>query len=351
MNRGKGSVLVTGGTGYIGSHTVVELQTQGYDVVIADNFSNSRPAVAVAIGEITGRTPVVVRADITIREEVEDIFARFNDITAVIHFAALKAVGESVREPLLYYRNNVGGLATLLDAMLNHGVYSLVFSSSCTVYGEPQRLPVTEEHKTANPSSPYGNTKKMCEEIIADTVRAEKGKLRSVILRYFNPIGAHPSAIIGEDPVGTPENLVPYITRAASGKTGPLHIFGNDYDTGDGSCIRDYLYVMDLAEAHVAALKRMQQGGMNKGCEYYNLGTGSGVSVFEAVEAFERATGVTVPRVIAGRREGDIEKIWADCSRANRELGWRAGTSLDEAMLTAWRWEERHPPATGNDDC
>ncbi len=331
-------ILVTGGTGYIGSHTTVELINEGFDVVIIDNLCNSEKEVIDGIEKITGVKPLLEISDICDRERLEDFFSRKKDISAIIHFAAYKAVSESVRKPLDYYRNNLDSLINLLDLMKKYLVPNLVFSSSCTVYGQPEKLPVTENTPLQPATSPYGNTKQVGEEIISDTVFADN-YVKAIALRYFNPIGAHPSALIGELPRGVPENLVPYITQTAYGLREELKVFGNDYDTPDGYCIRDYLHVVDLAKAHVVAVKRLIYGNNKSGFEVFNLGTGKGVSVLEAIRSFERVTGVKLKYRVVGRRPGDIEKIWADPSLANKELGWKTVSTLDEAMKTAWDWE------------
>jgi UDP-glucose 4-epimerase len=334
----KKKILVTGGTGYIGSHTAVELINEGFDVIIIDNLYNSEKEVIDRIEKITGTRPDLEVLDICDNEKLLDFFSRNKNISAIIHFAAYKAVGESVRKPLEYYRNNLVSLINLLEAMKKFSIPDLVFSSSCTVYGQPEKLPVTEDAPLQPATSPYGNTKQIGEAIIRDTVFSDEN-MRAIALRYFNPIGAHPSALIGELPRGVPENLVPYITQTAYGLRDELKVFGNDYDTPDGYCIRDYLHVVDLAKAHVVAVKRLTDGKNKSGYEVFNLGTGNGVSVLEAIQAFERATGVKVKYKVVDRRPGDIEKIWADPSFANRELGWKTVSTLDEAMKTAWDWE------------
>jgi len=336
----KKKILVTGGTGYIGSHTAVELIADGFDVVIADNLYNSDITVLDGIRAITGVKPAFYEYDICDPVKLNEIFTAEERIDAIIHFAAYKAVGESVRKPLDYYRNNFMSLISLLDIMERHRTPVMVFSSSCTVYGEPDSLPVTEASPVKEAVSPYGYTKQVGEVIIRDTMAARPGQ-KAISLRYFNPIGAHPSAYIGELPRGVPENLVPFITQTAIGLRDELKVFGNDYNTPDGSCIRDYLHVVDLAKAHVAALRRLLDGTGATNYEVFNLGTGKGVSVFEAIAAFERATGVKVKYQVTGRRAGDIEKIWADPSLANRELKWKTEITLDEAMETAWRWEQK----------
>jgi len=335
----KKRIIVTGGTGYIGSHTAVELMNEGYEVILIDNLYNSEAVVADRIGEITGTRPQLEVLDLCKRKKMNKFFRENSNISAIIHFAAYKAVGESVNKPLEYYRNNLISLMNLLDAMKEFSIPSIVFSSSCTVYGQPEKLPVTEEAPMQPAISPYGNTKQIGEEIIRDTISARKD-LKAISLRYFNPIGAHPSALIGELPRGVPENLVPFITQTAYGLRDELKVFGNDYNTPDGSCIRDYLHVVDLAKAHVIAVKRLIEGRNKKKYEVFNLGTGNGVSVLDAIRSFERVTGLKLKYKITGRRAGDIEKIWADPSFANKELGWKTVSSLDESMKTAWEWEK-----------
>jgi UDP-glucose 4-epimerase len=336
----KGKILVTGGTGYIGSHTVVELIEEGYEVVIVDNLWNSDAEVAGRIGMITGKTPQLEVFDLCDEARLDYFFSRHGDISAIIHFAAYKAVGESVRKPLEYYRNNLLSLVNLLAAMKRYGTRGMVFSSSCTVYGQPDELPVSENSPLKPATSPYGNTKQIGERIISDAIAASESAC-AISLRYFNPIGAHPSAIIGELPRGVPENLVPYITQTAIGLRKELQVFGDDYDTPDGSCIRDYLHVCDLAKAHTVAVKRILEGKNKNRYEVFNLGTGEGVTVLEAIKSFERVSGQKLNYRIAPRREGDIEKIWADPSFANSELGWCAVYSLDDAMRSAWEWEKK----------
>jgi UDP-glucose 4-epimerase len=336
----KSKVIVTGGTGYIGSHTAVELIAEGFDVVIIDNLYNSDITVLDGIQAITGTRPRFYDYDICDRDKLNEVFIAEGKIDAVIHFAAYKAVGESVRKPLEYYRNNLVSLINLLEMMKEHDTGALVFSSSCTVYGQPDTLPVTEFSPVKEAVSPYGYTKQIGEVIIRDAMAARQTQ-RAVSLRYFNPIGAHPTAYIGELPHGVPENLVPFITQTAIGLRDELKVFGNDYDTPDGSCIRDYLHVVDLAKAHVVALKRLLEGRNKANYEVFNLGMGRGVSVFEVIAAFERATGEKVKYTVTARRPGDIEKIWADPSLANRELKWNTEITLDEAMETAWRWEKK----------
>ncbi|HSG68737.1 MAG TPA: UDP-glucose 4-epimerase GalE [Bacteroidales bacterium] len=330
-------ILVTGGTGYIGSHTVVELQQAGYEVVVADNLVNSEKQVVDAIGRITGTVPHFEETDLTDISATDRIFSKYPDIGAVIHFAALKAVGDSVQRPLEYYRNNILGLISLLHAMKGSGTDKIVFSSSCTVYGQPDILPVREDTPRKEAESPYGNTKKIAEDILNDEVKANG--LRCIALRYFNPIGAHPSAIIGELPLGVPDNLVPYITQTAIGKRQELMVFGDDYDTRDGTPIRDYIHVVDLAHAHVVALDRMIKNNQKGPWEVFNLGTGKGYTVMEVIKSFEKISGMELNYKIIGRRPGDIEKVWADTTFANLELGWKAVRELDEMMQSAWAWE------------
>jgi UDP-glucose 4-epimerase len=336
----KKKIIVTGGTGYIGSHTAVELIEEGYEVILIDNLYNSEAVFADWIGKITGKKPQLEVLDLCKKKKLNAFLRKNKNIAAIIHFAAYKAVGESVNKPLEYYRNNLVSLINLLGAMIEFNIPSMVFSSSCTVYGQPEKLPVTEDAPTQPAISPYGNTKQIGEEIIRDTVSVNKN-LKAISLRYFNPIGAHPSALIGELPRGVPENLVPFITQTASGLRKELKVFGNDYNTPDGSCIRDYLHVVDLAKAHVIAVKRLIENKNKKKYEVFNLGTGKGVSVLETIESFERVSGVKLKYKITGRRAGDIEKIWADPSLANKELGWQTLSSLDEAMKTAWEWEKK----------
>jgi UDP-glucose 4-epimerase len=336
----KKKVLVTGGTGYIGSHTAVELIENGFDVIIIDNLYNSEAEVVDRIHAITGIRPVLEIFDLCEQEKLNSFFRKYDNISAIVHFAAYKAVGESVNKPLDYYRNNLVSLVNLLAAMKQYNIPNFVFSSSCTVYGQPKKLPVTEDSPLQPAASPYGNTKQVGESIIRDTTTSDKN-INAISLRYFNPIGAHPSALIGELPRGEPENLVPYITQTASGLREELKVFGNDYDTPDGSCIRDYLHVVDLAKAHVVAVKRLIERKNKKNCEVFNLGTGQGVSVLEAIKSFEKVSGIKLKYRIVGRRAGDIEKIWADPSFANSELGWKTLSTLDEAMKTAWDWEKK----------
>ncbi len=334
-------ILVTGGTGYIGSHTTVELMQQGYDVTIVDNLSNSSLDMLDGITAIVGKKPDFANIDCGNFMDLDHVFKQFPDIVGVIHFAASKAVGESVEKPLLYYRNNLGSLVTLLEVMRLHEVKNIVFSSSCTVYGQPDEdhLPVDETAPIQKALSPYGNTKQINEEIINDEAHADK-TLCATILRYFNPIGAHPSALIGELPNGVPQNLLPFITQTAIGMRPELKVFGDDYNTPDGSCIRDYIYVVDLAKAHVKAIDRMLNAKDRKRVEVFNLGTGTGLSVLTLIREFEAATGVKLPYSIVGRREGDIEQVWADPKKANEVLGWKAETPIRDVLASAWKWEQ-----------
>lgn len=331
-------ILVTGGTGYIGSHTAAELLEAGFEVVLLDNLSNSYAWIADRVAKITGKRTPFYCVDLADHEAVTRFFEQHHDFNGVIHFAALKAVGESVEKPLRYYHNNLLSLIHLLEAMLRHSIPNLVFSSSCTVYGSAGKLPVDETAPVGKALSPYGNTKRIAEEIIRDVT--ESSPLHCVSLRYFNPVGAHDSALIGELPMGTPNNLMPFITQAAIGKRGVLKVFGNDYPTRDGTAIRDYIHVTDLAKAHVKALERMAAGSKMLPWEVYNLGTGNGYTVLEVIEAFEKATGMKVPWEFTGRRAGDITAIWADPSLAARELGWKADKGLHEMALSAWQWEK-----------
>lgn len=337
----KSQILVTGGMGYIGSHTVVELINSGYDVIIIDNLSNSRIEVLDGIEKITSTRPVFEKFDLCDKIRLIDFFEKYPGISSIIHFAAYKAVGESVEKPLEYYRNNLVSLLNILELMGSFNVPNLVFSSSCTVYGQPDRLPVSEDAPFKPAFSPYGNTKQISEEIIRDTLSVNQS-LRSVSLRYFNPIGAHPSSFIGELPLRIPDNLVPFITQTAVGIRECLNVFGDDYNTPDGSCIRDYLHVVDLAKAHVLAVARLLAGKNRSVDEIFNLGTGQGISVFEAIKSFEKVARMKLNYKIVGRRAGDVEQVWADTGYANRELGWKAESTLDDAMLTAWNWEKNY---------
>jgi UDP-glucose 4-epimerase len=331
-------ILVTGGTGYIGSHTVVELQQKGYQVLIADNLSNSSIEVLDSIEEISGIRPGFEKIDLCERQATLDFFNSHPDIKAVIHFAAFKAVGESVEKPLLYYRNNLYSLLNVLEAMQMKSIPFLVFSSSCTVYGQPDKLPVTESTNPKPAASPYGETKQISETILRDAVAASS--IQNISLRYFNPTGAHDSAKIGELPIGIPNNLVPFITQTAIGKRICLSVFGGDYNTPDGSCIRDFIHVVDLAKAHIVALERLINGKNKSNNEIFNLATGKGYSVLETIKSFEKVSEVKLNYQIVERRPGDVEQIYADTKLANEELGWRAERDLDNMMLTAWNWEK-----------
>ncbi|WP_010665143.1 UDP-glucose 4-epimerase GalE [Marinilabilia salmonicolor] len=332
-------VLVTGGTGYIGSHTVVELQNEGFEVIIVDDLSNSNIEVLDAIEKITGQRPAFEKFNLADREKTDAFFEKNANIDAIIHFAAFKAVGESVEKPLEYYRNNLVSLMNLLENMKRHHLPSLVFSSSCTVYGQPDQLPVTESTPRKPAESPYGNTKAVSEDIMRDFSQASEGH-NCIALRYFNPIGAHPSALIGEFPVGIPNNLVPFITQTAAGLRDELKIFGEDYDTPDGTAIRDYINVVDLAKAHVVAINRLMENKNKASYEFFNVGTGDGYSVMQLVKTFMEVNGVEVKYQITDRRAGDIEKIWADTTLANEELGWKAEKTLEETLASAWAWEK-----------
>jgi UDP-glucose 4-epimerase len=334
----KNIVLVTGGTGYIGSHTVVELQNAGYEVIIIDNLSNSSADVVDNIEKVSGIRPAFEKVDCLDFEGLENVFKKYTGIRAIIHFAASKAVGESVQQPLKYYRNNIVSLVNLLELMPKYNVKGIVFSSSCTVYGQPDILPVTEQAPIKKAESPYGNTKQINEEIIQDTI-ASGSPIQAILLRYFNPIGAHPTALLGELPNGVPQNLVPYLTQTAIGIREKLSVFGNDYNTPDGSCIRDFINVVDLAKAHVVAIDRILNDKQKAQVEIFNIGTGRGCSVLELIEAFEKATGVKLNYQIVGRRAGDIEKVWANPELANNELGWKAETSIEDTLLSAWKWQ------------
>lgn len=335
----KKQVLVTGGTGYIGSHTAVELIESGYEVIIVDNLVNSRIEVLGGIEQITGVRPVFENFDLCNLVKLSEFCRKYPDITAIIHFAALKAVGESVEKPLEYYHNNLESLINLLLAMRNFNIPGLVFSSSCTVYGQPDKLPVTEDAPIKKPGCPYANTKQISEEIIFDTMQVSPG-LNAISLRYFNPVGAHESALIGELPIGVPLNLVPYLTQTAYGIRKELRVFGNDYETPDGTGIRDYINVVDLARAHVAAISRLIEKRNAGNYEVFNLGTGRGYSVLEIINTFEKATGIKVNYRIVDRRPGDIAMVYADSSYANRVLGWKAEIPLEETLLSAWNWEK-----------
>ena len=333
-------ILVTGGTGYIGSHTCIELMNEGFEVLIADNLSNSDISVLDGIEKTSGKRPFFEKVDLSDETSTNLLFDKYPGIVAIIHFAAYKAVGESVSIPLKYYYNNLNSLIHLLNNMERKKVSNIVFSSSCTVYGEPDELPVTEKAPIKPASSPYGNTKQICEEILRDT-GAVNENLNIISLRYFNPVGAHPSANIGELPLGVPNNLVPFITQTAIGLRDELKVFGSDYNTPDGTAIRDYINVVDLAKAHVIAIKRLLGKAGKKKLEVFNLGTGRGVSVLEVINAFEKASGVKLKYKIVDRREGDVEKVFADTRFANTELGWKAEKNLEETLASAWKWEKK----------
>ena len=333
-------ILVTGGLGYIGSHVVVELQDEGFDVVIIDNLSNSSIKVLDQIEKITGTKPGFEKIDLKAKHEVNRFFSRHGDIDGIIHFAAFKAVGESVSAPLKYYENNITSLINLLAGLVKLGSQKLIFSSSCTVYGQADKLPINENSPIKKAESPYGNTKIVGEQIIKDCCNANNA-LQSIILRYFNPIGAHDSANIGDFPVGVPQNLVPFITQTAIGIRGELSVFGNDYPTPDGTCIRDYIHVVDLAKAHVVAIKRLLEKKNLKNREFFNLGTGRGASVLEVIKTFETISGVKLNYAFKSRREGDIVSAFADTTNANNILGWESKLSLKEALASAWKWEKK----------
>ena len=339
-NKMKQTILVTGGTGFIGSHTTVELQQAGYRVVIVDNLSNSKAEVIDGIEKITGKRPAFEQVDCCDLSALKNVFRKYPDIKGIIHFAASKAVGESVEKPLLYYRNNITSLLNLLELMPEYGVKGIIFSSSCTVYGQPSKenLPVTEKAPIQQALSPYGNTKQINEEIIQDYIHSG-ADIKAVILRYFNPIGAHPSALIGELPNGVPMNLIPFVTQTAIGIREQLKVFGNDYDTPDGTCIRDYIYVVDLAKAHVKAMERVLDNPDTDPVEVFNIGTGTGLSTLEVVEGFEKATGVKLNWTYAPRREGDIEKVWGNVEKANKVLGWKAEANIEDVLRSAWKWQ------------
>ena len=332
-------VLVTGGLGYIGSHTVVELQNAGFEVVIIDNLSNSSMEVLDGIIEITGKIPLFEKIDLRQKSEVIQFFEKHQDISGIIHFAASKAVGESVENPLLYYENNLSTLIYLLQACNNYTIENFIFSSSCTVYGEPDKLPIDESAPVKKATSPYGNTKQISEEILNDSCKVSN--LKSIALRYFNPIGAHDSSKIGELPLGIPQNLVPFITQTAAGLRDQLSVFGDDYPTKDGSCIRDYIHVVDLAKAHVVALERLLKNRNSNQFETFNIGTGKGSSVLEVVHAFEKVTQQKLNYKIVNRREGDVISVYADTKKANDVLGWKAEKSMEESLLSSWNWEKK----------
>jgi UDP-glucose 4-epimerase len=332
-----GKILVTGGTGYIGSHTVVELYNAGFEVLIVDNFSNSDPGILNQIEAITGKSPECVELDLCDEASVKTYMAANKDISGIIHFAAYKAVGESVREPMKYYKNNLYSLINLIESIDRK--INFVFSSSCTVYGQPDILPVTENAPVKQAESPYGNTKQIAEEILKDTC-AINSNLNVISLRYFNPVGAHESGLIGELPIGVPNCLVPFITQSAIGKRGPITVYGNDYNTPDGSAVRDYIHVVDLAKAHVSAINRMQANESVKNYDVFNLGTGKGTSVLEVIDAFEKTTGEKLNYSIGPRRSGDVEKVWGDVTKSSQELRWEAKLEIEDMMSSAWKWEK-----------
>ena len=336
----KKTVLVSGGAGFIGSHVTVELLDAGYDVVVADNFSNCDLTCFEGVKKITGKEDLPLeKVDFCSEAQTQALFRKYR-IDAVIHFAAFKAVGESVAKPVMYYKNNLQSFLNVLEAAQQQGGCKVLFSSSATVYGEPDQVPVTEQTPRKPATSPYGNTKQMCEDILQDTVKASGGAIQGILLRYFNPIGAHPSALIGELPRGVPNNLVPFITQTAIGKRAYLSIFGNDYPTPDGTCLRDYIDIVDLAKAHVFAVTRMMEGKMKQDCEIFNIGTGRPVSVLELVNAFEKVNGVKLNYKFAPRRAGDVTAIWADPTLANTEMGWKATRTVEETLKAAWAWEK-----------
>ncbi len=333
-------ILVTGGLGFIGSHTVVELQNKGFEVIIIDDCSNADEKVLDGIFSITGTMPEFEKIDLKEKAKVEEFFKRHNDVNGVIHFAASKAVGESVENPLKYYENNIGTLVYILKELSKKNNANFIFSSSCTVYGQADEMPITESAAVKTAESPYGNTKQMGEEIIFDTCKVN-ANLKAIALRYFNPMGAHPSAQIGELPIGVPQNLVPFITQTAAGLRDELSVFGDDYPTPDGTCIRDYIHVVDLAKAHVVALSRLIEDKHETNYEIFNVGTGTGSSVLEVIASFEKAAGKKLNYKIVDRRAGDIISAYADTTRANSVLGWKAESTLDQAMKSAWDWEKK----------
>lgn len=332
-------VLVTGGLGFIGSHTVVELQNEGFEVVIIDNLSNSSEEVLKGIVAITGKAPIFEKMDLRDKASVQSFFKKHNDIAGVIHFAASKAVGESVENPLLYYENNINALVYILQELQQKTEANFIFSSSCTVYGQAEKMPITEDASVQVAMSPYGNTKQIGEEIITDVAKVTN--VNAILLRYFNPIGAHPSAEIGELPIGVPQNLVPFITQTGIGLRKELSVYGDDYPTPDGTCIRDYIHVVDLAKAHVVALQRLINKKNLAKVETFNLGTGTGSSVLEVIQAFEKVSGQKLPYKIVARREGDITSAYANTDKANTVLGWKAQSTLEQALASAWKWEQK----------
>ncbi|HJR99898.1 MAG TPA: UDP-glucose 4-epimerase GalE [Flavobacterium sp.] len=332
-------IVVTGGLGFIGSHTVVELQNEGFEVIVIDNLSNSSEKVLDGIYAITGKMPIFEKIDLRDKASVQNIFKKYNGISGVIHFAASKAVGESVENPLLYYENNINTLVYLLQELEKLSIASFIFSSSCTVYGQAEKMPITENASVQPAMSPYGNTKQIGEEIIADV--AKVSNINAVLLRYFNPIGAHPSTEIGELPIGVPQNLVPFITQTAIGLREQLSVYGDDYATPDGTAVRDYIHVVDLAKAHVMALQRLLKKQNTEKVETFNLGTGTGTSVLEVITTFEKVSNQKLNYKIVGRREGDITSAYANTDKANKVLGWKAQSSLEEALTSAWKWEQK----------
>jgi UDP-glucose 4-epimerase len=332
-------ILVTGGLGFIGSHTVVELQNEGYEVIVVDNLSNTSLDVLDGIQNITGKVPAFEKLDLREKDKVQDFFKRHHDISGVIHFAASKAVGESVENPLLYYENNINALVYILQELQQKPEANFIFSSSCTVYGQAETMPITENASIQTAMSPYGNTKQIGEEIITDTAKVTN--INAILLRYFNPIGAHPSTEIGELPIGVPQNLVPFITQTGFGLRKELSVYGDDYPTPDGTAIRDYIHVVDLAKAHVIALQRLLNKKNTSKVEIFNLGTGTGSSVLEVIHTFEKVSGKKLPYKIVGRREGDITSAYANTDKANDVLGWKAQSTLEEAMASAWKWEQK----------
>jgi UDP-glucose 4-epimerase len=334
-------IIVTGGAGFIGSHTVVELDKAGYEPIIVDNFSNSEKSVLNGLKNILGKDVKTYAVDCNDRAAMEQLFQAEGEVSGAIHFAAFKAVGESVQKPLDYFQNNLGSTIVLMDLMLKYGAPHLVFSSSCTVYGQPETLPVTETSPILPAQSPYGATKQMCEEIIRQTISTGKKPLKAILLRYFNPVGAHPSAEIGELPRGVPSNLIPFITQSAAGLRPPITVFGNDYNTPDGTAIRDYIHVVDLAKAHVKSLELLEKQSDTSFCDIFNLGTGQGNSVVEAIRAFEESTGVKAQYQFGPRRPGDVEQVYADVTKSRQELGWQTELSLADAMRDAWRWQQK----------
>jgi len=332
-------ILVTGGLGFIGSHTAVELQNEGFEVIIIDNLSNTSLSVLDGIKNITGKVPQYENLDLREKEKVQDFFKRHHDISGVIHFAASKAVGESVENPLLYYENNVSALVYILQQLQEKPEANFIFSSSCTVYGQAEKMPITEDAALQQALSPYGNTKAIGEEIITDTAKVTN--INAILLRYFNPIGSHPSAEIGELPLGVPQNLVPFITQTGLGLREELAVYGDDYPTPDGTAVRDYIHVVDLAKAHVIALQRLLNKKNKSKVETFNLGTGTGSSVLEVIHSFEKVSGKKLPFKIVGRREGDVTSAYANTDEANNVLGWKAQSTLDEAMASAWKWEQK----------